>query len=201
MRKASLTKAETSDRLHWPQHRMMRQPLKPWLIHEASLTKRLRAQFDDFNVRLIKSSHGVPNLDEIGLIASRKKQNNLIREVLLYGGAEPVVFAHTVMPLRGIKRGWPNFFLQGNRPLGETLFSNPKIKRTAIAFKRLNLHHPLYQQALSALALQEEVLREKVLWARRSAYVFNRHVTGTQSYKMQLVVTEVFLPKLKSKKT
>jgi chorismate--pyruvate lyase len=85
--------------------------------------------------------------------------------------------------MRGI---WLGLRRLGNKPLGAALFSDPKVTRTPLEYKKINRQHALYRQAIKYL-----VEPPKDLWARRSVFqlnsVFNRHV---------IMVTEVFLPNI-----
>jgi chorismate--pyruvate lyase len=106
----------------------------------------------------------------------------LIRNVLLLGNRQAVVFAHSVLPLYSLRGPWLGLRQLGNQPLGEALFANPQVKRTALRFQKLHARHALYQQAVANIDPKPHYL-----WARRS--VFHLH-------KANIMVTEVFLPEL-----
>lgn len=106
----------------------------------------------------------------------------LVREVHLLGNGQPVVFAHSVLPRHHLRGAWLGLRVLGNKPLGASLFANPKVCRTALEFKKLSSHHQLYRLAVAHL---HPAQTPKELWARRSIFILNR---------AKIMVTEVFLP-------
>lgn len=154
-------------------------PWRIWLTDHGSLTQRLREHFPDFNVLQLRQAVARPHLDELALA---DRQPALIREVLLRSGNLPLVFAHTVIPLAGLRGPWQALAGLGNRSLGSALFANPRVRRFPLAFRRLDRRHPLYRAAQPWLSQPAPRL-----WARRSQFALDGH---------RLMVTEVFLPTL-----
>lgn len=103
-----------------------------------------------------------------------------IREVLLFGHGEPVVFAHSVLPRKSLSGEWRSLGRLGNKPLGAVLFASPKVKRTPLSYKKLTANHALYQAAMPYMAAKPQYL-----WARRSIFSLNC---------ASIMVIEVFLP-------
>ncbi len=155
---------------------------RPWLTDRGSLTQRLQDQHPDFHVRKLAQRVVRPHADEAAQLGLRPGQRALIREVLLLGGDEPLIFAHTVIPLSGLRGPWQSLIGLGNRPLGAALFADPRITRFPLEYRRLDHCHPCFREALRHL--DEQPAR---LWARRSQ--FSRHGHA-------ILVTEVFLPKI-----
>lgn len=110
------------------------------------------------------------------------EQNALVREVLLCCNHKPAVFAHSVLPFRSLQGSWRELPRLGSRPLGAALFSNPRVRRTPLQFKKLTINHPLYRAAQRYLELPAQSL-----WARRSVFFL-----GSSA----ILVTEVFLPQV-----
>lgn len=106
----------------------------------------------------------------------------LVREVHLRGNGQPVVFAHSILPRQHLRGAWLGLRMLGNKPLGASLFANPKVCRTALEFKKLNRYHPLYQLAVAHM---QPAQKPDMLWARRSIFILNH---------AKIMVTEVFLP-------
>ncbi|MGQ0442118.1 MAG: chorismate--pyruvate lyase family protein [Methylophilaceae bacterium] len=159
---------------------MLSHAYQPWLIDNGSLTALLQQRYVNFSVRPVTLEYAKPLLDEAVLLKHSCAQRARIREVLLMGNQQPVVFAHSVLPSRSLRGEWHRLGKLGNKPLGATLFANPKVKRTPLAFKKLSRHHPLYRRAIVHVAQPTAFL-----WARRS--VFNLNCAN-------ILVTEVFLP-------
>ena len=114
---------------------------------------------DRFNVKVLSQRSAAVNRDECAVIGVRPGVGCVVREVSLNCGQRPVIFA---------------------RPLGETLFADPRITRFALRFRRLNRRHELYRRACELLEHSPACL-----WARRSLFALR---------ESRLLVTEVFLP-------
>lgn len=155
--------------------------MRPWLTAGGSLTARLIAHSDTFRVQRLHQSTALCLPDEARAIGMRRPGRVWEREVLLRCDGQPVVFAHTVVPMSATAADWPLFNALGERSLGSTLFYDPKVTRGALEFARIRAGHPLMQRVRVALGCGEET----ILYARRCLY--RRH-RGT------LLVTEVFLP-------
>jgi chorismate lyase len=142
-----------------------------WLLDRGSLTRRIQSYCTAFSVRAVRQGYQcLPG----------KKMRVLCREVTLCCGETPVVYAHSVLPLDSLRGQWLSLRRLGNRPLGEVLFSNPRVRRTPLQFRKLHRHHWLYRRACRDLASPPELL-----WARRSVFTLNHR---------PIQVTEVFLP-------
>ncbi|QDQ24882.1 chorismate lyase [Chitinimonas arctica] len=154
--------------------------VQTWLTHPGSLTARLIARFPRFRVRLLRQQWGRPNRDELGALRLERSQLALVREVVLMSGDTPLVFAHSVMPRQALMHGYHRLRRQGVKPLGATLFANPKVKRSRLAFRGIDRRHTLYRRAEAAVGPLPPRL-----WARRSCFELGR---------ARILVTEVFLP-------
>ncbi len=153
--------------------------LAAWLADEASLTAKLMALSQGrFRVQLLRQGLARPRLDERKL-PGLGSQPALVREVVLYGGDEPWVFARSLLPLSSLTGSLRRLRHQGTRPLGAFLFSQPHLRRGPIAVCALNRHHAY---------LPDDLLpRDGNAWGRRSVfYLHNR----------PLLVSEVFLEPL-----
>ena len=159
--------------------------LKPWLIDKGSLTLRLQKSYSAFSVNPVSVHYAKPILDEALRLGLPAYKTALIREVLLLGNDQSVVFAHSVLPRTSLRGKWNGLGKLGNKPLGAALFANPQVQRAPLRFKKLSPHHVLYQKA--AQHLNE---KPACLWARRSVFSLNCAT---------ILVTEVFLPPLLSK--
>jgi chorismate--pyruvate lyase len=158
--------------------------LKPWLIEKGSLTLRLQKRYTVFDVNPVNVRYAKPIFDEALRLVLPSYKTALIREVLLLGNHQSVVFAHSVLPRTSLRGEWNGLGKLGNKPLGEALFANPQVKRAPLRFKKLAPHHVLYQHAVKHLSTKPDYL-----WARRSVFSLNC---------ASILVTEVFLPQLLS---
>ncbi len=171
-----------SSRQCWLAKPMLATQMRSWLIDSGSLTARLQHRYKHFSVKPVVVKYAKPMQDEAALLCQSRYKTALIREVLLVGNHQPVVFAHSVLPRASLRGAWNGLGRLGNKPLGATLFANPKVKRTPLSYKKLTSNHALYQHAVQHLTD-----KPSYLWARRSIFSLSC---------ANIMVTEVFLPQL-----
>lgn len=153
---------------------------RPWLLDRGSLTWRIQARCAAFSVRHVSQRHGPAMPSERHAVGLGVHARALLRDVFLYCGETPLVFAHSVLPIASLGGSWQGLGRLGSKPLGAVLFSNPRVRRTPLYFKKLNRRNPLYLAACAVLPNPPAHL-----WARRSVfYLLGRPI----------LVTEVFLP-------
>ena len=177
-----IQKNRSQHRQRWLKKPISAKSLLPWLIDNGSLTARLQSRYSHFAVKPVAVKYAKPITDESALLYLPTYKTALIREVLLMGNHQAVVFAHSVLPRTSLRSSWNGLGRLGNKPLGATLFANPRVKRTPLNYKKLSPHHKLYQHATVHLSL-----KPTHLWARRSIFSLNC---------ARILVTEIFLPQL-----
>lgn len=168
-------------------HRWLTRPLlsggyQHWLTDNGSLTAKLQKKYSGFTVQPVAMKYAKPFLDEFAPLNLVAGKAALIREVLLLGDSVPVVFAHSVLPRSSLRGVWRSLGRLGNKPLGATLFANPKVRRTPLSYKKIASSHALYQHAAKYMSQQPPYL-----WARRSVFSLNC---------ASIMVTEIFLPQI-----
>ncbi len=151
-----------------------------WLQDRGSLTRRIQDRCSHFHVKRVFQSLSRVYGDELDAMGLRVNELALVREVYLYCGDTPVVFAHSVVAHKNLRGAWRSLTGLGNKSLGTVLFSNPKIQRTPLVFKKIGCGHFLYDRACSRLPK-----KPANLWARRSLFTL---------HGQSILVTEVFLP-------
>ncbi len=154
--------------------------LRGWLTDPHSLTSRIRARCRHFSVQPLRQCVGRAERDEWSLLGCGTPRRVRVREVLLCADGQPVVFAHSVVRLGDVSGAWRLFAGIGTRPLGEALFADARIARSALSVRRLDVHHPLFRRVRAA-----GIDASSPLWARRSLFM---------RAGRPLLVTEVFLP-------
>lgn len=156
--------------------------LRWWLFNQHSLTDLIKQRCSQFRVEPTFQSLATACYDELTVINLHCNELALIREVYLYCGNRPVVFAHSVIARNHLQGAWRGLSRLGNQSLGSLLFSNPLIKRhDRFSFRQLNDHHLLYHRACQRLS--PNIPRR--LWARRRPFSL---------YGQPILVTEIFLP-------
>ena len=169
-------------KLDWLKQPIRSEKYQPWLVDTGSLTARLQKRYAHFAVKPVAVKYAKPIQDEAALLNLPAYKTALIREVLLMDNNRAVVFAHSVLPRGSLRGAWNGLGRLGNKPLGATLFANPKVKRTPLTYKKLPRHHPI------SMRLAEHMqIAPSALWARRSIFSLNC---------AKIMVTEVFLPSL-----
>lgn len=164
----------------WHPHLISNTPYRHWLQVPGSLTHALMGRCPAFNVVRLNQAAAPAHADEEVLLQLPPGRLAVVREVLLRCGESPLVFAHSVIPREGLRGPWVGLSSLGNKPLGAALFTNPRIQRHALEFKRLDRRHPLYRKA--SLHLEQA---PSTLWSRRCRFTLQGH---------SILVSEVFLP-------
>lgn len=153
------------------------------MFDRASLTARLIRHCHDhdcgpFHVQLLAQKLQNPGRDEAAVLQISHGRKAIIRQVKLFCGDTPMVYARTVIPvstLTGKQRLYGNL---GNRPLGAMLFADRSMRRDEVMVTRLHPQDELY----AATGVSNETV-----WGRRSVF----YVGGKP-----LLVSEYYLPQL-----
>ena len=154
---------------------------RPWLTDRGSLTARIKARCPSVRVEVVFQGLRRPDRDE-RFVFSRGSARVIVREVFLYCGDTPVVFAHTVLDPADLCGTWRSVAKLGNRPLGAALFADARISRHPLRHKKIGRQHELHKR------LSKVVHRAPAsLWARRSLF---------RLHNSPILVTEVFLPEI-----
>lgn len=139
--------------------------MRSWLFETGSLTQRLRSAFgQDIRVQVLEQHWAKPFRSEATILRLRPGAWALIREVRLLRGDVPVIAARTLLPkstLRGAQRRLARL---GTRPLGEVIFSYPKLLRLRLELARLK-KNDWSAQAAEALALDGEIRGRRTLYS------------------------------------
>lgn len=159
-------------------------PWRDWLSHRESLTARLVAHCGVFQVQCLHQRVANAMQDECQTLQLSVPGKVHERDVLLLCDGQPVVYAHSVLPLQATAQQWPLFATLGNRSLGTILFQDPLVRRGPLHYARLRQGHPL---ARRITAMQLPASPPSNLLARRSLFIRKG---------VPLLVTEVFLPSL-----
>ncbi len=152
-----------------------------WLYEAGSITQRLKNYYGpQVKVQVLNNQWQRPFISESQLFNTASSHYMLTREVLLSVDDMPLVLARTLMPLATIRSAHRNLSHLGTRPLGEVIFSYPKLERLEL------------QMSLVPVQQWREIIRQQAqihhaLWGRRTLYAIHKH---------PLLVSEFFLPTL-----
>lgn len=152
--------------------------VESWIDEEGSLTKRLRNFYGSAVSVEILFHHWKPAyLSECHLLNLPHQQFNLIREVLLHANGKPLILARTILPKQTIKIAKRNLSHLGTRPLGEVIFSYPKLERLGLSTSCIPCH-------LWTPCLINKVNINQNIWGRRTIYAIQ---------KQKMLVSEFFM--------
>ncbi|MGD0959288.1 MAG: chorismate lyase [Methylomonas sp.] len=155
--------------------------LYSWLAETGSLTKRLRGIYgDQFGVKVLYQQWKPVFADEAGLLALPYARNQLVREVMLTRGEQPLILARSILPAQTIKVARRNLSHLGVRPLGEVIFAYPDLE-----LRRRQYCHA--GPAIWSAPLKEQSGAMQAVWGRRTVYAI---------HNQPLLVAEFFLPAL-----
>lgn len=153
--------------------------VQSWTYEPGSLTQRLRDYYGDaIGVKILLQRWNTPFLSERRLLKLHENKYSLIREVLLHADGKPLILARTIIPAKTIKVAKSNLAHLGNRPLGEVIFSYPKLERIEMDVTLID--PPTWTQ--SAIV---EANIDQPIWGRRTVYAIAQR---------QMLVSEFFLP-------
>ena len=155
--------------------------VQSWTYESGSLTQRLRNFYGNaVAVKVLLQRWHKPFLSERRLLQLPEHQYSLTREVLLHVNGKPLILARTIIPVTTIKAAKRNLSQLGNRPLGEIIFSYPKLERIAMDVALINLS-TWTQSAIADAAIDQSI------WGRRTVFAI--------AHK-QMLVSEFFLPEI-----
>ena len=177
--------AKTYGHAHWFDHPNALQPSpqqRAWLTDRGSMTFRLQARSDLFEVQRLRQRPTLVPADEYAALGVARRSRVTERDVILHCDGQPVIFGHTVVPVATNAGVWPFFRRLGSRPLGSSLFIDPLVTRGPFQFARLHDEHPLARRICQALGMRHLI---QPLHARRSLFWRKGGV---------MLVTDIFLP-------
>ena len=127
--------------------------LYSWLQDKGSLTARIKSACPAgaFRVRVRRQAWDKPLYSESRLLGVRRGTIAIIREVELHCAGVPWVFARTLIPSSSLDGPARRLGRLGERPLGEVLFSDPRMRRGTMEVARLLPRHPLLWVAVNSL--------------------------------------------------
>ena len=155
--------------------------VQSWTYESGSLTQRLRDIYGTgIAVKILLQRWQTPFLSERRLLKLPEHHFNLTREVLLHINGKPLILARTIIPASTIKVVKSNLSHLGNRPLGEVIFSYPKLERIAMDVALIS-PATWTQPAIAEAAIDQPI------WGRRTVYaIAHKH----------MLVSEFFLPEI-----
>ncbi|MDD5276001.1 MAG: chorismate lyase [Methylovulum sp.] len=155
--------------------------VQSWAYESGSLTQRLRNIYGrSVAVSVLLQQWRTPFLSEQKLLKQPAARYCLIREVMLHADGKPLILARTIIPAETIKVAHSNLSQLGTRPLGEVIFSYPKLER-------VEMDVALVKPCLWTSATFEKISINQPIWGRRTVYgIRHKH----------MLVSEFFLPEV-----
>ena len=144
--------------------------LRRWLQAPGSLSARLAARCERFEVRLLRQAKTRAWVHERGALSLRGEAA-LGREVLLCCDGEPLVLARSLVAARATRLAWRALKGLGTRPLADLLFGTRGAQRSALQFARFA---PASREARWARQAWRQATGSewaaRSVWARRSVF-------------------------------
>ncbi|RLV60789.1 chorismate lyase [Parashewanella curva] len=148
--------------------------LTSWLLANGSLTEKLKACCQNFEVKVLGEALLLPFAEEMP-----QQSKVWVREVLLCLDEIPWVFARTLIPAPLLEQTQVDFKGLGTQPLGQLLYSHHQFIPGDI-----QVAESLPNGAISQLAQSLGQPCQHV-WGRRRFFTYKNH---------QMTVSEFFLP-------
>ncbi len=162
-------------------HHRLPLTVQSWTYESGSLTQRLRRQFGpDVAVKVLFNAWRHPFLTERRLLKLPEQHYSVTREVLLHVKGRPLILARTIIPRVTVKTAKSDLSKLGSRPLGEIIFSYPKLERVAMDMSLVEV--PTWKSSIVT-----EVGIQQPVWGRRTVYGIANNT---------LLVSEFFLPEV-----
>ncbi|WP_226960798.1 chorismate--pyruvate lyase family protein [Thalassotalea sp. LPB0316] len=153
--------------------------VRDWLLDESSLTARLKANATTFRLAVLGQQITYCSERE-ACIYIKAGERVLAREVVLFCDDKPQVFARSLLPLTSLTGEQKALAELGEQPLGQVIFSSPKLKRKALQIAEFSSDNQL-----KALNHQLGLPQQTSVWGRRSTFLID---------DKPILVAEVFLP-------
>lgn len=155
--------------------------VQSWVYEGGSLTQRLRSIYGtSVAVKLLFQQWRKPLLSERRLLGLQEPHWCLTREVLLHADGKSLILARTIIPAATIKIANRSLSRLGTRPLGEVIFSYPKLARIAMDIA-------LIQPTTWTDLARDAAGLQQAIWGRRTVYEIKQR---------QMLVSEFFLPEI-----
>jgi len=182
LKKSVLYSAEPDWKTNHPgTHRLIPEQAASWIYEPESITRRLRCLYNNqVDVELLFHQHSLPFLSENQLLKQSSQHYSLIREVMLKSNGKPLILARTVIPIKTLHGAQRILSRLGNKPLGEVIFSYPKLQRLEMQVCKIASSHWLPE-------ITNRTNVHDSIWARRTIYAIKNR---------QLLVSEFFLPEI-----
>jgi chorismate--pyruvate lyase len=153
--------------------------VQSWIYEPGSLTQRIKDHYGDaFAVKVLFHQWRLPFLSECRLLQQPHNKYCLTREVLLTGDKQPLILARTIIPAQTLKGTQRALSRLGNRPLGEVIFSYPKLQRLEMDIACVEISN------WSSTIIDQTRIKGPQ-WGRRTIYAIQHR---------QMLVSEFFLP-------
>ncbi len=157
----------------------------PWLTDHHSLTARLKSNCSQtFKVDVLTHEFILAPSYLLRPLELTSGERVLRREVLLCDGAEPLVYACSLLPECALIDAYAELRTLGSRPLGHWLFSEPVLCRSAMQFASFDI------KELPAKVASNEANTDSLVSARKTYFL------GAEK---PFLVSEFFLPVLEAK--
>lgn len=145
-----------------------------WLRLPGSLSAALRRVHPPFQVRLLRQGLAPAWQGEAAALGAPAGASLHVREVLLLGGGQPLVWARSATTAAAARGHWQTVRGLGMRPLADVLYARADVTRSAIALRWLPASHPEARAAARAWAAHAGAPWPGGGWWQRSSVFWRR---------------------------
>lgn len=158
--------------------------LHPWLIHEQSLTQKLKSISGDARLEILDQRWETSDAWD-----SCKLKLNAIqvlhREIVMWAFDSPCWYARTILPDNTCKANKALFDRLNTEPLGQLIFNGTEIQRASL------IHYPISSLSMEYQWLNPTLHQDaSILWVRLSEFL----IASNDSF----FLVEILLPGLLS---
>ncbi len=141
--------------------------LIPWLLHDSSLTEKLKAASGDANLQVLGQTWCRPNWWD-KFTFSLTVESVIHRDIIMYSQKTPCWFARTIIPKDSFEANRFFFDRLNNESLGFIVFNEPTITRILLYPYMINNSCLEYHWLPDKLSGENQI--DKQLWLRLSVF-------------------------------
>lgn len=106
--------------------------MRYWLLSQGSLTAQLEAHFTKVQLSSVAEYSSFASLAQANTLGIAARSAVIVRNISLSSSTQPLIWAHSVLPLSSLVGANQQIRLQRHKPLGKILFQHPNLTRSPI---------------------------------------------------------------------
>ncbi|WP_158583927.1 chorismate--pyruvate lyase family protein [Salinibius halmophilus] len=127
---------------HWHTSDQFRHQLtasmRHWLLSKGSLTALLEAKFGPVQLATVEEYQCFASRAQAQALAVPLRTALIVRNIALQANNQPLIWAHSALPVTSLQGANKQIRLQRHKPLGKILFQHKNLQRSAIQICQAN---------------------------------------------------------------